>query len=114
MFNYWDLGTWSRLNIRGSPTIREVFGLLGLDIPSKNTHTKGAILFEDPLLSSLNRDVYEISARLQKDDALPAKAADRESLKYEMDALMTRHGMKIWGRDQCRSLVFEDPQDRAR
>lgn len=106
--------------------LHEIIERLGLKA-NWASNKRGKTNFESPLVKDLVADMTDIIANLPKEpDELVKQLSVPDSLQKEVDELMSKHGVKIWGRvgdrDHLvtaegggfypRDLFFEEEEDR--
>lgn len=115
---------------RSKVRMHELIERLGLRA-KWSSNKRGKTNFESALLRELVQDMGDIVATLPKEsDDLMRRLSEENSLKAEVDALLEKHGTRIWGRvgDRehlitanepsvedglyPRDLYFEDEEDK--
>lgn len=83
---------------RSKVRMHELIERLGLRA-KWSSNKRGKTNFESALLRELVQDMGDIVATLPKEsDDLMRRLSEENSLKPEVDALLDKHGTRIWGR----------------
>ena len=83
---------------RSKVRMHELIERLGLRA-KWSSNKRGKTNFESALLRELVQDMGDVVATLPKEsDDLMRRLSEENSLKAEVDALLNKHGSRIWGR----------------